>query len=88
MYYDVPKSKQHSRKLQQKRKGPYWIVECLPHGAYRIRDEHGTLRNPVNGKWLSLFDNKQTWEPIVVIDDPIPETYKDWVYPYISSQNL
>ena len=87
-YYDVPKSKQHSRKLQQKRKGPYWIVECLPHGAYKIKDEHGTLRNPINGKWLSPFYDKPNLEVTVFIDDPIPEIYKDWVYPYIPSSNL
>ena len=87
-YYDVPKSKQYSRKLEQKRKGPYWIEEVLPHGAYKIRDQHGILKNPVNGKWLLSYNDKPFTQPQVVIDDPIPTIYKDWVSPYLSKPNF
>jgi Integrase zinc binding domain/Integrase core domain len=88
-YWDAPKAKQFSRKLEPKRKGPYWIEDVLPNGAYRIRDKHGILKNPVNGKWLKLFNSKQsTTQPQIIIDDPIPTVYKDWVSPYLPRQQF
>jgi hypothetical protein len=61
----------------------------LPNRAYRIRDKHGILKNPVNGKWLKIFNSKQsTTQPQIIIDDPIPTVYKDWVSPYLFRQQF
>ena len=58
--------KQWSRKLEEKWKGPYEIVEVLGKGAYNVKDEKGK-ESIQNGKNLKKYYNRKNWEPKIVI---------------------
>ena len=66
-YHDAVKKKHHSSKLEKKWKGPYMINAILLNGSYKIADQYGVLRTPVNGNCLKKYD-QQNLEPIVVIE--------------------
>ena len=68
LYYDKAKESSHSNKLAPKWKGPYCVIKILPKGAYRIADNNGPLKNPVNGNFLKLYKGRLDWQPIVVIN--------------------
>ena len=68
LYYNKAKKSSHSNKLAPKWKGPYRVIKILPKGAYRIADNNGPLKNPVNGNFLKLYKGRLDWQPIVVIN--------------------
>ena len=46
----------HSGKLNPKWKGPFYIHDVLPHGAYKLRTIEGqVLSAPVNGSLLKHY---------------------------------
>ena len=67
LLYDKAKESSHSNKLAEKWKGPYRVIKVLPKGAYRIADNNGPMRNPVNGSFLKLYKGRLDWQPIVLI---------------------
>src|SRR6266498_3466192 len=67
LYHDAAKEKQYSGKLEEKWKGPYTINAILLNGSYKIADQYGVLRTPINGDRLKRYD-RQNLEPIVVIE--------------------
>ena len=65
------KELEHSRsaKFEDKRIGPFIIQEKLNNGAYKLCDSKGKmLRNYYNSDRLAKYYEKQTWEPIVLIE--------------------
>lgn len=67
LMYDKSKESSHSNKLADKWKGPYHITKVLPKGAYRIADNNGPIKNPVNGNLLKLYKGRLDWQPIVLV---------------------
>ncbi len=55
-------------KFVLRRKGPYEVVAILGNGTYKLADEHGTLKAPINGDLLKLYKGYDFIELIVVID--------------------
>ena len=56
LYFKAAQDQTHSHKLAQKWKGPYYIHNNLPHGAYKLRTIEGqVLTTPVNGNLLKLY---------------------------------
>src|SRR6185437_11508689 len=65
------KELEHSRsaKFEDKRIGPFIIQEKLNNRAYKLCDSKGKmLRNYYNSDHLAKYYEKQTWEPIVLIE--------------------
>ncbi len=56
------------RKFVPRRKGPYEVVVILENGTYKLADERGTLKAPINRDLLKLYKSYEFLEPIVVID--------------------
>jgi len=56
LYHDAAKEKHYSGKLEEKWKGPYTINAILLNGSYKIADQYGVLRTPVNGDRLKRYD--------------------------------
>ena len=56
LYHDVVKEKHYSGKLEKKWKGSYIINAILLNGSYKIADQYGVLRTPVNGDRLKKYD--------------------------------
>ena len=50
------------------RKGPYEVVAILENRTYKLADERGTLKAPINGDLLKLYKDYEFLESIVVID--------------------
>jgi transposase InsO family protein len=68
LLFDAAQEKQWSRKLDEKWKGPYYVHNCLPNGAYKLRTIDGrVLRAPQNGSYLKLYKDRTHWEPQVTI---------------------
>ena len=67
LYYNAAKEKYYSGKLEEKWKGPYTINAILLNGSYKIADQYGVLRTPVNGDCLKKYDRWKL-KPIVVIE--------------------
>ena len=67
LYHDAAKEKQYSGKLEEKCKGPYTINAILLNGSYKIADQYGVLRTPVNSDRLKRYD-QQNLKLIVVIE--------------------
>ena len=67
LYHDAAKKKHYSGKLEEKWKGPYTINAILLNGSYKIADQYGVLRTPVNGDRLKRYD-RWNLELIVVIE--------------------
>src|SRR6266545_2730063 len=55
-------------KFVPQRKGPYEVVAILENRTYKLADERGTLKAPINGDLLKLYKDYEFLEPIVVID--------------------
>src|SRR6266540_7502173 len=64
--HDSAKESWYSRKLELKWKGPYQIAAVFLNGSYKIADQGGVLRTPVNGNRLKPY-NHRSLEPIVII---------------------
>jgi hypothetical protein len=59
-----------SAKFEDKRIGPFIIQAKLNNGAYKLRDMKGkTLQKYYNSDRLAKYYEKQTWEPIIVIEN-------------------
>ena len=59
-----------SAKFEDKRIGPFIIQEKLNNGAYKLCDMKGkTLQKYYNSDRLAKYYEKQTWEPIIVIEN-------------------
>ena len=67
LYHDATKEKYYSSKLEEKWKGLYTINAILLNRSYKIADQYGVLRTPVNGDRLKRYD-RWNLEPIVVIE--------------------
>ena len=67
LYHDAAKEKHYSGKLEEKWKGPYMINAILLNGSYKIADQYGVLRTPVNSDRLKRYD-QWNLKPIVVIE--------------------
>lgn len=62
--------KSRSAKFEDKRLGPFIIHKKLGNGAYKLRTNEGKiLQQYYNSDRLARYYEKQTWEPIVVIDN-------------------
>ena len=69
---DTTKRNRNSRsaKFDNKRIGPFIIQAKLNNGAYKLRDMEGkTLQKYYNSDRLAKYYEKQTWEPIIVIEN-------------------
>ena len=56
LYFKAAQDQSHSGKLNTKWKGPYYVHQVLPNGAYKIRTMEGqVLLTPVNGKLLKPY---------------------------------
>jgi hypothetical protein len=56
LYFKVAQDQSHSGKLNPKWKGPYYIHDVLPHGAYKLRTmEEQVLSAPINGNLLKTY---------------------------------
>ncbi len=55
-------------KFVPKRKGPYKIIAILRNSTYKLADECGTLKAPINGDLLRLYKGYEFMESIVIID--------------------
>lgn len=66
LYYDKAKSTSHSAKFEEKWKGPFRVTKVLPKGAYLL----GGIRTTVNGNLLKKYHDRESWEPIIVIENP------------------
>src|SRR6266498_1674703 len=64
---DSAKESWYSEKLEPKWKGPYQIAAVLLNGSYKIADQEGVLRTPVNRNRLKLY-NQRSLELIVIIE--------------------
>ena len=65
---DSAKESWYSGKLEPKWKGPYQIVAVLLNGSYKIADQGGVLRTPVNGDRLKPY-NQRSLELIIIIEN-------------------
>src|SRR6266540_535049 len=65
---DSAKESWYSRKLELKWKGSYQIATVLLNRSYKIADQEGVLRTPVNGDRLKPY-NRRSLEPIVMIEN-------------------
>ena len=65
---DSAKESWYSGKLEPKWKGPYQIAAVLLNRSYKIADQGGVLRTPVNGDRLKPY-NHRSLELIVVIEN-------------------
>src|SRR6266542_1073496 len=66
--HDSAKESWYSGKLEPKWKGPYQIAAVLLNGSYKIADQGGVLRTPVNGDRLKPY-NRRLLELIVIIEN-------------------
>ncbi|SRR6266542_1426098 len=57
-YHDTTKEKHYSGKLEEKWKGLYMINAILLNGSYKIADQYGVLRTPVNSDRLKKYDRR------------------------------
>src|SRR5436305_2918183 len=56
LYFKAAQDQTHFGKLNPKWKGPYYIQDILPNGAYKLRNlEGGILAVPVNGNLLKQY---------------------------------
>ena len=55
-------------KFVPQRKGPYEVVAILGNRTYKLADERGILKTPINEDLLKLYKSYEFLEPIVVID--------------------
>ena len=55
---DSAKESWYSGKLEPKWKGPYQIMMVLLNGFYKIADQGGILRTPVNGDRLKPYNHR------------------------------
>ncbi len=65
---DSAKESWYSKKLEPKWKGPYQIAAVLLNGSYKIADQEGILRTPVNEDRLKSY-NQRSLELIIVIEN-------------------
>ena len=57
LYFKVAQDQSHSGKLNPKWKGPFYIHDVRPHGAYKLRTMEGqVLVAPVNGTLLKYYN--------------------------------
>ena len=54
--YNSAKKLWYSKKLELKWKGPYQIAVVLLNGSYKIANQGGVLRTPVNGNRLKPYN--------------------------------
>ncbi len=56
LYFKVALDQSHSGKLNPKWKGPYYVHQVLPNGAYKLRTMEGQiLAAPANGNFLKPY---------------------------------
>ena len=55
-------------KFVPRRQGPYDIIGVLDNRTYKLADEKGVLKAPINGDLLKLYKDYSWMEPVVVID--------------------
>ena len=56
LYFKIALDQSHSGKFNPKWKGPYYIYEVLPHGAYKLTTIKGRiLKTPINGNLLKPY---------------------------------
>ena len=56
LYHNAVKEKYYSGKLKEKWKDPYTINVILLNGLYKLADQYGVLRKPVNSDLLKRYD--------------------------------
>ena len=66
--HDSARKSWYRGKLESKWKGPYQIAAVLLNGSYKIADQGGVLRTPVNGDRLKSY-NHRSLELIIVIEN-------------------
>src|SRR6266498_3809975 len=65
---DSAKESWYSGKLEPKWKGPYQIAAVLLNGSYKIADQEGVLRTPVNEDRLKPY-NQRSLELIIIVEN-------------------
>ena len=69
LMYDAARDKHFTGKLKPKWKGPFYIHDCLPNGAYKLRTMDGkVLSAPINIFLLKQYFDRQNWQPVVVVE--------------------
>ncbi len=66
--YDSTKESWYSGKLEPKWKGPYQIAAVFLNESYKVADQEGVLRIPVNGDKLKSY-NHRSLELIIIIEN-------------------
>jgi hypothetical protein len=70
LYYNAAQEKQWTGKLNPKWSGPYYVHQILMNGSYKLRTIEGNvLRTPMNGNLLKMYQDRQSWEPQLIIED-------------------
>src|SRR6266540_934619 len=59
LYHDAAKEKHYNGKLEEKWKGSYMINVILLNRSYKIAEQYGVLRIPVNGDHLKKYDRRE-----------------------------
>jgi hypothetical protein len=60
LYFKVAQDQSHSGKLNPKWKGPFYIHDVRPHGAYKLCTIEGqVLSAPVNGSLLKIYHESE-----------------------------
>ena len=65
MYWKLAETQE---KFVLRRRGPYDIVDILGNRTYKLADEKGVLKAPINGDLLKLYKDYSWMEPVVVIE--------------------
>ena len=67
--YDAARDKHFTSKLKPKWKGPFYIHNVLPNGAYKLRNLEGkVLTAPINILFIKRYYDRQEWEPMISIE--------------------
>ena len=60
MYFKTKLDQSHTGKFEPKWKGPYYIHQVLPNGAYKLRTIEGNvLATPINANLLKNYLDRQ-----------------------------
>ena len=69
LMYDAARDKHFTGKLKPKWKGPFYIHNVLPNGAYKLRSLEGkVLTAPINILLIKRYYDRQEWEPMISIE--------------------
>ncbi len=68
LLYDSRLDKQWSGKLEKKWKGPFTVEKRLDKGSYVLSNDFGLMKIPIHSDRLKLYQNRESWEPYIMIN--------------------